>query len=728
MAVHCKAGKGRTGTFICIYLIWSGICQSSTEAIRMFGQARTHDGKGVTIPSQLRYIKYFETALRTFQQALPPSSAGNFRALVRQDVGAILPPPRPLMLFKIVFSSVPRMDLQGGCEPWMSITNNGVTVYHSQPLRMAPGKVSTEVAIDDIAVQDDVRIEFFHRTTAHKMFSFVLNTAYIKENVVLWKQDLDRACRDKENRVFQANFHIFVCFREFSEQDRQRTCVACGGVLAPHDRTISDGDRAWHVACARCRECGQPVGARVTFDRGEPVCAACCARPGTALAAAAFFRYCAECRDVIDDDRFVEAAGHMWHTYCFRCAGCRRTVDPQAPFHAEPARTKGRSLADMRHRVAIGSRQQQQQADNVISERTAAAAAAAANSQASARSPLVLIYCPDCDTERRRVAALQAAPSRASGWKTAAAPGAVPRTRCNAPQTARSRKSIMFSAQKPVVPASAPPPVVAPPVAAHDPTPAAPAPAPAPATPPPEAPHCAKCARPIAKEVVQALGKLFHPACFVCGRCGAGLAGQQFFAGPNSIPLCRACGDAILAANMPVCAKCRAPITDASYVAAADGKYHQACFVCAHCGRQLESQYMARDGRLYCVDDFNALFGHRCATCGAPIAGKYLELDGRQYHPACFRCPACGKELSTTPFLRLQTGECLCQDCAVARTNALQQQQQQQQQQSQQSQPQQPQGLPPVQFVPQPVVPSSPMPPSSTAPGVQPPPTLPSFT
>ena len=62
-AIHCKAGKGRTGVMIVCYLIFSGLCQTSDEALTHYASQRTSNKKGVTIPSQIRYIKYFETFL-----------------------------------------------------------------------------------------------------------------------------------------------------------------------------------------------------------------------------------------------------------------------------------------------------------------------------------------------------------------------------------------------------------------------------------------------------------------------------------------------------------------------------------------------------------------------------------------------------------------------------------------------------------------------------------------
>ena len=75
-AIHCKAGKGRTGVMIVCYLIFSGLCQTSDEALVHYAAQRTLNGRGVTIPSQIRYIKYFETYLsanyeRPFLRCIP---------------------------------------------------------------------------------------------------------------------------------------------------------------------------------------------------------------------------------------------------------------------------------------------------------------------------------------------------------------------------------------------------------------------------------------------------------------------------------------------------------------------------------------------------------------------------------------------------------------------------------------------------------------------------------
>lgn len=45
VAIHCKAGKGRTGIMIICYLIFSGLCKNSNDAINHYAKMRTKNCK-----------------------------------------------------------------------------------------------------------------------------------------------------------------------------------------------------------------------------------------------------------------------------------------------------------------------------------------------------------------------------------------------------------------------------------------------------------------------------------------------------------------------------------------------------------------------------------------------------------------------------------------------------------------------------------------------------------
>ena len=66
VAVHCLAGRGRTGTMIGCYLMYSGRFDNCEQILEYYKKKRFKSGEGVVECSQIRYIQYFERVLKSY--------------------------------------------------------------------------------------------------------------------------------------------------------------------------------------------------------------------------------------------------------------------------------------------------------------------------------------------------------------------------------------------------------------------------------------------------------------------------------------------------------------------------------------------------------------------------------------------------------------------------------------------------------------------------------------
>ncbi|KAG4907594.1 hypothetical protein AAZX31_20G114700 [Glycine max] len=73
VVVHCKAGMARTGLMISSLLVFLKFFPTAEESMDYYNQKRCVDGKGLVLPSQIRYVKYFERVLTYFNGENPPA-------------------------------------------------------------------------------------------------------------------------------------------------------------------------------------------------------------------------------------------------------------------------------------------------------------------------------------------------------------------------------------------------------------------------------------------------------------------------------------------------------------------------------------------------------------------------------------------------------------------------------------------------------------------------------
>ncbi|XP_013362229.1 PREDICTED: actin-binding LIM protein 2 isoform X8 [Chinchilla lanigera] len=173
--------------------------------------------------------------------------------------------------------------------------------------------------------------------------------------------------------------------------------------------------------------------------------------------------------------------------------------------------------------------------------------------------------------------------------------------------------------------------------------------------------RCCSCEQLIEGEVVSALGKTYHPACFVCAVCRLPFppGDRVTFNGKECV--CQKCSLPTTAGGgthgpqgLRSCGGCGLEIKNGQALVALDKHWHVGCFKCETCGKQLNAEYISKDGLPYCEADYHAKFGIRCNGCEKFITGRVLEAGDKHYHPSCALCVRCGQMFAEGEEMYLQ--------------------------------------------------------------------------
>jgi hypothetical protein len=95
------------------------------------------------------------------------------------------------------------------------------------------------------------------------------------------------------------------------------------------------------------------------------------------------------------------------------------------------------------------------------------------------------------------------------------------------------------------------------------------------------------------------------------------------------------------------CVACKKPLT--GQVAEAYGNYwHFGCFKCTKCKSSFTDGYYKHQDMPYCLPCYHAAAGtETCARCSKPVDAKGVKLRDMQFHDNCFTCAQCNKNLKT---------------------------------------------------------------------------------
>ncbi|XP_022410432.1 actin-binding LIM protein 2 isoform X5 [Delphinapterus leucas] len=173
--------------------------------------------------------------------------------------------------------------------------------------------------------------------------------------------------------------------------------------------------------------------------------------------------------------------------------------------------------------------------------------------------------------------------------------------------------------------------------------------------------RCFSCDQFIEGEVVSALGKTYHPNCFVCAVCRLPFPPGDRVTFNGKECMCQKCslptsaGSSVpLSQGLWSCKGCGVEIKNGQSLVALEKHWHLGCFKCKTCGKQLNAEYISKDGLPYCEADYHSKFGIRCDGCEKYITGHVLEAGEKHFHPLCALCVGCGRMFAEGEEMYLQ--------------------------------------------------------------------------
>ncbi len=178
---------------------------------------------------------------------------------------------------------------------------------------------------------------------------------------------------------------------------------------------------------------------------------------------------------------------------------------------------------------------------------------------------------------------------------------------------------------------------------------------------------CAGCKRVISGQFVQALGRDWHPQCFVCRVCGRPLGNAPFKVQDNQ-PYHQRCYQHRFGKT---CAACGRPI-ETTVLNALEKTWHPDCFACAGCGKPIGSRsFLLKDARPFHDTCYHEHFTPPCDVCRKPLTGRFIQDPwGKNYcaeHTKrlapCFSCGRLICDRLTGGGRRYRDGTRICNLC-----------------------------------------------------------------
>ncbi|XP_044782683.2 phosphatidylinositol 3,4,5-trisphosphate 3-phosphatase TPTE2-like isoform X6 [Bubalus kerabau] len=209
IVVHCKGGKGRTGTMVCAYLLASEIFATAEDSLYYFGERRTDKStsskfQGIETPSQNRFVGYF--------------------AMVKNIYNLTLPPIKKLTIKKIVIYSIHGVGKGNGHDLKVQIIMQRKTVFFCSASKNC--RIFHDAETDRVILllskcpplYDEVKVKFFSSSALPKYyencaFFFWFHMSFIRNNrLYLSRSELDNPHKIKAWKAYSPQFAVEVYF------------------------------------------------------------------------------------------------------------------------------------------------------------------------------------------------------------------------------------------------------------------------------------------------------------------------------------------------------------------------------------------------------------------------------------------------------------------------------------------------------------------------------------
>ncbi|TNN79006.1 Phosphatidylinositol 3,4,5-trisphosphate 3-phosphatase TPTE2 [Liparis tanakae] len=213
IAIHCKGGKGRTGTLVCTWFIDSDQFESAKDSLEYFGERRTDKSQsskfqGVETPSQSRYVGYYETMKTKFNRQLPPPKSLVIKSIRIHSIGGVGKGDGSDLKVKIYV----KKELVFQC---VCAKRENCTVFPDV------GSNATVISLlNGPVVEGDVKVMFESSAGLPKgyedvPFYFWFNASFIEDNrLFLPRDELDNPHKPKMWDLYKEDFGVTMLFSE----------------------------------------------------------------------------------------------------------------------------------------------------------------------------------------------------------------------------------------------------------------------------------------------------------------------------------------------------------------------------------------------------------------------------------------------------------------------------------------------------------------------------------